>query len=57
MLRHNRKARVLKKPYTKLLYKALIKQPKAFTPWAVLFYEVVNLITVVNRITVVNSGL
>ncbi len=25
MLRHNRKARVLKKPYTKLLYKALIK--------------------------------
>ncbi len=53
MLRHNRKARVLKN----LTQNSYTKQPKAFTPWAVLFYEVFNLITVVNRITVVNSGL
>lgn len=44
----------LKKTLHKTLIQSSYKKPKAFTPWAVLFYEVVNRITVFNRVTVVN---
>ena len=47
MLRHKRKDKALEQS-------AYTKQPKAFTPWAVLFYKVFNRVTVFNRITVVN---
>ncbi len=47
MLRPKRKVKAL-------ILSAQTKQPKAFTPWAVLFYEVINRISVFNRITVIN---